>query len=248
MPTAFPSYLQNQPQVGELQQAYRSIPGAFDTSGYESNVRNMSAMDLAQGKASVGAMARAAENRATQGGGKVQSSFAAGSALLPYFQQQQSQMADLQDYKLRAAQSALAARTSIGGALAGYRQGAQGNMLNYDLAGQARQQQGGQFGQNLAQQAAQFSAENALRTRQQDFSERQYADQLQLQRSGGGRMGASYGGGQQLPAWGNVAAIMGASNSALGSPSAANYWNQLGTAARQGGFDQSQVFGTGSRF
>lgn len=242
MPTQFPSYL-NGPNTGELQQTYRSIPRAFDTSGVENAYQNQMGMNLAQAKTTTGAMGRAAESRAFQSGGKVGSSFAAADAMLPYFQQNQQQMGDLADYKLRAAQSRLAAQTGIGNSLAGFREGNQGMRLQYDLAGQQRAQQGGQFDRTLSQNAAQFGAQNSLALRQQGFEERKYADALRLQQSGGygGR-----GGSDGLPSWGNVAAIMGAQNAALGQGRAANFWQQTGTAARQGGFEDTPVFGTGS--
>jgi hypothetical protein len=244
--TAFPSYL-NGPNTGELQAAYRSIPGAFNTSGVQQTYQNQMGMNLAQGKSTTDAMARAAENRAFQGGGKVGASFAAADAMLPYFQQNQSMLGDLEDYKLRAAQSRLAAQTGIGNSLAGFRQGNQGMRMQYDLAGQAREQQGGQFDRTLAQNAAQFGAQNSLALRQQGFTERQYDDMLKLGPSGGrGGYGGSGGGG--LPSWGNVAAIMQASNNALGQGTAASYWNNIGNAARNGGFEQTQVFGTSSPY
>lgn len=242
MPTSFPSYL-NGPNTGELQAAYRSIPRAFNTSGVEQSYQNQMGMNLSQAKSTTDAMARAAENRAFQGGGKVGASFAAADAMLPYFQQNQSMLGDLEDYKLRAAQSRLAAQTSIAGSLAGLRQGQQGMQMQYDIAGQNRAQQGGQFDRTLAQNAAQFGAQNSLQTRQQDFSERQYRDALRLQQSGYGR-----GGGGGMPSWANVAAIMGTQNAALGQGRAANFWQQIGTTARQGGFENTPVFGTGSPY
>lgn len=241
----FPNYLSGQPQTGMLQQTYRQIPGAFDTSGYESNVRNMAAMNLAQAKSSTATMGRAAENRAFQAGGKVGASFAAGDAMLPYYRQNEQTMADLADYKLRAAQSRIQAQAGIGGQIAGYGLQNSGQLMNYDLAGQNREQQGGQFSKTLAQQAAEFNANNALRLRQQDFAERQYNDSLALRRSGGG-YGGYGGGGSSLPSWGNVASIMAAQNSALGQGRASNFWQQTGAAARAGGFENTPVFGTGS--
>jgi hypothetical protein len=246
MTPSFPSYLSG-PQTGELQQAYRSIPKAFNTSGVENAYQGQMGMQLAQGKSTTGAMGRAAESRAFQSGGKVGASFAAADAMLPYFQQNQSMLGDLEDYKLRAAQSRLAAQTGIGNSLAGFRQGNQGMRMQYDLAGQAREQQGGQFDRTLAQNAAQFGAQNSLALRQQGFTERQYEDQLKLQYGGRGGYGGGSGGGG-LPSWGNVAAIMQASNNALGQGTAASYWNNIGNTARNGGFEQTPVFGTGSPY
>lgn len=237
--TQFPSYL-NQNQTGALQQTYRQIPKAFDTSGVESAYNNQMGMNLAQGKATTGAMGRAAESRAFQSGGKVGASFAAADALLPYFQQNQSMMGDLADYKLRAAQNRIQAQGQIGGQLAGFGYQGAGQKLQYDLAGQERQQQGGQFDKTLAQNAAQFAAQNALQLRQQGFAESQYRDQLALQNSSG-RGGA---GGSSLPSWGDVSSIMNVMNS--DNPTAANFWQRTGAAASQGGFSDSPVFGTGS--
>lgn len=242
MPTQFPSYL-NGPQTGELQQAYRSIPKAFDTTGVQNAYQGSMAMNLAQAKTTTGAMGRAAESRAFQSGGKVGASFAAADAMLPYFQQNQSMLGDLEDYKLRSAQSALAARTGIGNSLAGFRQGNQGMRMQYDLAGQARDQQGGQFDRTLAQNAAQFGANNSLAVRGQDFEEQKYRDQLALQRSS---LRGRGGGGGSTPTWGQAAAIMQASNNALGQGTAASYWNNIGNAARSGGFEDTDVFSTGS--
>lgn len=247
MPQPFPSYL-NGPQAGELQSLYRQAPGAFNTQGVEDSYQNQMGMNLAQAKTTTSAMGRAAESRAFQSGGKVGASFAAADAMLPYFQQNQQQMGDLADYKLRAAQSRLAAQTGIAGQLAGLRQGQQGMQMQYDIAGQNRAQQGGQFDRTLSQNAAQFASENALRLRQQGFSEQQYADMLKL-RQGGGYGGYGVGGGNGgLPSWANVAAIMGAQNSALGQGRAANFWQQTGAAARAGGFENTPVFGTGSPY
>jgi|SRR6185369_4076601 len=244
-PTAFPSYLTSQPQTGQLQSLYRQAPAAFDTSGYENSVRNMAAMNLAQGRSMASNDVRAAENRAFRGGGKVAASFAGAQSMLPYLQENEQQMASLADYKLRAAQSRLQAQAGLADSIAGYGLRGAGMLADYDQASQNRLQQGGQFDKNLAQQAAQFNAQQALRLRQQDFSERQYSDMLGLRTSQ--RYGGGYGGGgSSLPSWANVAAIMGAQNAALGQGRAANFWQQTGAAARGGGFENTPVFGTGS--
>lgn len=246
MPTTqFPSYLTSGNQTQELQSLYRQAPAAFNTQGVENAYNAQMGMNTAQGQATTGAMGRAAESRAFQSGGKVGSSFAAADAMLPYFQQNQQQLGDLADYKLRASQSRLAAQTGIANSLANFRGQDTGALMNYDIAAQNRQQAGGQFDQNLAQQAAQFGSTNALALRQQTFAEKKYNDALSLQRS---QYGMGGGGGSQggLPNWGNVAAIMGAQNAALGQGTAANFWQQTGTAASQGGFSNSPVFGTGS--
>lgn len=239
MQTAFPSYLTQQPQQRELQQAWGQIPGAFNTSGVEQSYQNQMGMNLAQAKTTTGAMARAAEGRAFQSGGKVGASFAAGDAMLPYFQQNQQQMGDLADYKLRAAQSRIQAMGNIGGMLANNRQQQQGMLSGYDTAAQVRAQQGGQFDANLAQQAAQFRANNALQLRGQAFNERQYRDsqdQLQLENHYKYKPG---------PSFGDTASAMAANNSALGSSTAFQYWQQLGAGANAGGYSDNPMFSVG---
>lgn len=243
MPTQFPSYLSSQPQQRELAATYRQIPSAFNTQGVEDSYAARMGMNMAQAKSQTSNMVRAAENRAFRNGGKVAASFAGGDAMLPYLQQNEEMAGKLADYKLRAAQNRIQAQGAIGGQLADNRMRGAGMMMDYDLAGQNRAQQGGQFDRSLAQQAAEFRANNALRLRQQDFTEDQYQDQLRLQRYG--RAGAG-GGGGSLPSWGAVSSLMTAHNAALGSPQAAAYWQQMGSAARQGGYADTDVFGTGS--
>lgn len=246
--TQFPSYLNAPAPTGQMQSLYRQAPGIFNTQGVEDSYNAQIGMNTAQGLSTTGAMGRAAESRAFQSGGKVGSSFAAADAMLPYLQQNQTLLGDEADYKLRAAQNRFQAQAGLAGQIGGMQQQRTGNLLNYDLASQQRAQQGGQFDKTLAEQQSEFGSNNSLRLRQQSFAEKQYADQLALQQSAYSRMGGGYGGagGQGgLPNWGAVSSIKTAQNAALGQPMAANYWQQIGTAANQGKFSNTPVFGTG---
>lgn len=228
--------------MGEMRATFRQIPGAFDTSGAEKAFNNLSGMQMGQAQSSMATMAKAAQSRARQGGGQVAASFGAGSAMLPYFGQQLEGLADLEDYKLRAATSKMGLMADMAGQMGGMRQRQQGMMADFYNQGENRSQQGGQFDRSLAEQQRQFAAQMGLRNRQQAFEEDRYNDALSLQRSGG-RGGGRGGGG--LPSWGAAAAMMAAHNSALGNPSAVSYWQQMGQAAGRGGYQDDPVFGTG---
>lgn len=228
----------------ELSNTFRQASRGFNTQGTEAAYNAQMGMNFAQGQSTTSTMARAAENRAQRTGGQVAASFAAGSAMLPYHQQNQSMLGDLEDYKLRAATSRLQMMGGLAGQMAGLRQGQQGQLADYYNQGANREQQGNQFNLSLGEQQRQFAAQQALRTRGQDFAERQYHDQLSLQRSSGGYGGGgSRGGGGNLPTQGNVAAIMAAHNS--DNPSALAYWQRYGQATNQSGYQDAPVFGTG---
>lgn len=226
-----------------MQSLYRQAPKAFDTTGLENNYKGQMGMNMGMAQSTTGAMGRAAASRAQRTGGQVASSFAAGSAMLPYFRQNMEMLGDLEDYKLRAAQSRMQLQAGLAGEMAGLRQRQMGMLGDFYNAGENRAQAGSQFDRSLAQSGQQFAAQQALRLRQQDFDERRYRDALELQQSGGygGR-----GGGGGLPSFGNVAAMMAAHNGALGHPGALNYWQQMQQAAFASGAADRPVFGTGS--
>jgi len=221
----------------ELQQTYRQAGNAFNTQGVEDAYNAQRGLNMGEARQATSTMGRAAMNRANRTGGQVASSFAAGSAMLPYFKQDQQMLGDLEDYKMRAATNRLQLQGGLAGQMAGLRQGQQGMLANFYNAQQGRDQQGEQFGQNLDQQQKQFAAQQALQLRNQSFSEEKYDDMLDLQRS---EMQAK---SPQGPTWGAASAMMGAHNSQ--SPEAFAYWQRMQQAASQGGYSDSPIFSTG---
>jgi hypothetical protein len=225
--------------MGEMRATYRQLPGAFDTKGAESAYGAMIGQNLGQAQSTTATMAKAAQSRASRTGGAVAGSFVAGSAMLPYYQQGSEMLGQLEDYKLRAAQSRMGLQADMAAQMAGIRQRQQGMLGDFFNMGENRAQAGSQFDRSLGQSEKQFAAQHALRLRQQQEDEDRYDDSLSLQQSRYGR------GGRGLPSFGNVAAMMGAHNAALGNPMAAHYWQQMQQAGMASGAGDQDVFGTG---
>jgi hypothetical protein len=239
--TSFPNWMPTQPNMGEMQSLYRQAPKAFSTKGVEDAYGQQMGYNMGQAQSTTANMAKAAQGRASRTGGQVAGSFAAGSAMLPYMQQNAQMLGDLEDYKLRAAQSRMQLQAGLAGEMAGLRQRGVGQMNDYFQSGENRSMAGDQFSRNLGQREREFAAQHALSLRQQSENESRYDDALSLQRSGG-----KGGPGGGLPSWGNVAAMMAAHNGALGHPQAMQYWQQMGQTASQAEMSDSPVFGTGS--
>ncbi len=181
-PTAFPSWLPTKSQFGELQSTWKGIPQAFDTSGMESSYNRMIGNNMAAGTAMSAANARAAQNRARQTGGGVAASFAQGSAMQGVRRQGAEMLSDLEQKKLAAKQSMIAAQMQTAGALGQGRLSQQGQLMGYDQGMRNQYLQGQQLGmeqQRIGLQGQGLQLEADRMAQQGDQFNRQLAQQAQ---------------------------------------------------------------------
>lgn len=129
----FPEWMQRRAPVGQLRKMQGQLPGLFDTQGIQDAWSNLSGQQMSSAKASAGAAARSAENRAMLSGGRVGAGFAAASALLPHFRQQAQQQLDLEGLKaqIRGNQAQLGAQLASG--IAGLQDARMGRQTNYAI-------------------------------------------------------------------------------------------------------------------
>lgn len=238
-PFTFPSWMTTTPNMRELQQTYRQLPGQFDTSGMEANVNAQMGMNTAQGKASSAVMQKAAQSRAARMGGSAAVSFAAGGMMLPIMQQNAAMQGDFQNRKLAATSQMAGLRQNAAATMARLRQQQMGMGAGFYGDEIGRQQNQGQFDASLAQRGREFDTQSGMQDRQQDFIERQYRDRLKG--LGGYGVGGG-GGGNERPNWGEYNTMMIAANTH--APQAAASHQRMQAAASAAGINGRPSFST----
>jgi hypothetical protein len=237
-PFVFPSFMTTKPNMRELQQTYRQLPGQFDTSGMEANVNNQMAMNTAQGKASSSVMQRAAMNRAAKMGGAVGASFASGGMMLPIHQANAAMMGDFQNRKLDAAAQMAGLRQNAAVNMAKLRQQQMGMNAGFYGDEMGRQQAGDQFSMSMGQRGREFDDDMKLKW----FNARKAANQQDMQMDMMLNAGKQRQGGG-LPNWGAYNTMMIAANQGS-APGATAFHQRMQQAANQAGIDDMDVFGT----
>ncbi len=157
-----PDWLQ-QGNTGQLQQFLGQLPALFNTKGLNTSYQNAISSEMNQGRALAAAGSRQYANRAAQTGASgLGAGFAAGQALLPYFDQRNSMLSDLEKQKLMARTQQAQLTGDLAGRIAQLQQMRQGMISDYSTAQQKLQQEGGQFDTTQEERQREFNTTSGL--------------------------------------------------------------------------------------
>lgn len=162
----FPSWMPTQAPTAALRGARKSLDSLFDFDPIAQTGNQYMQSAFNNQAATVGAASRAAQNRAMLSGGRVGSSYAGASAMLPLYQQRNEQ-----SFKLAGLQGQMnAQRAGLGAQIAqGITSAQLGNrslLGNYALGQQRLQQDESQFGRGLDLQRDEFDFQREFQNRQ----------------------------------------------------------------------------------
>lgn len=152
-----PAWLQ-QGNTGQLQSLLGQLPQLFNTKGLNTSYQNAISGEMNQGRALAAAGSRQYANRAAQTGASgLGAGFAAGQALLPYFDQRNSMLSDLEKQKLLARTQQAQLSGDLAGRIGQLQQMRQGMISDYSTAQQKLQQESTQFDTTNTERQREFN-------------------------------------------------------------------------------------------
>jgi hypothetical protein len=177
-----PSWLQ-QGNTAQLQQVLSSLPALFNTKGLTNRYNGAISSELAQGQALASAGARQYANRAAQvGASGLGAGFAQGQAMLPYFNQRNDMLTDLEKQKALARSQQGQLASDLAGRIGQLQQMRQATISDYSSGQQKLQQEASQFDTSQSEREREFNTTAGMQQQSQNLDAMKLAMSLPRQR------------------------------------------------------------------
>jgi hypothetical protein len=157
----FPDWLPQKAPVGGLQRAQKQLKKFFDFAPIQQAGNAYIDSNFQQQRAATGAAARAAQNRAMLSGGRVGSSFAQASAMLPLYAQKNQQALGLAQLQGQMNSQRAGLNTSLAQSISQQRLGKQNLLADYAMGQQRLGQDQQQFDERMRLSNDQFGLQRA---------------------------------------------------------------------------------------